>query len=153
VRTGAAVTLERPRPLGRPAGPVDEDARLQPVVHTPPPRLIQMNGDNQELPYPRPLPSGPLVEGAGPVLVTPPPAAPVAPPPSVIASTPGTPMTVTVPGPACETECVTPVCEEGSLLGCFGWGCGPRHRFYARGEYLLWWIRDSNTPQLVTTGS
>jgi hypothetical protein len=28
----------------------------------------------------------------------------------------------------------------------------PLERFYARGEYLLWWIRDTRVPPLVTTG-
>src|SRR5437879_5413244 len=30
--------------------------------------------------------------------------------------------------------------------------CGPAGRAWVRGEYLLWWLRDSAPPPLVTTG-
>jgi len=33
-----------------------------------------------------------------------------------------------------------------------GWTCGPPSCFWVRGEYLLWWIKDSQLPPLVTTG-
>jgi hypothetical protein len=35
---------------------------------------------------------------------------------------------------------------------CVGWDgpCGPAGRFWVSGEYLLWWIRDSHLPPLVT---
>jgi hypothetical protein len=42
-----------------------------------------------------------------------------------------------------------------ALESCVGWeGPGaPTGRFWASGEYLLWWIRDSHLPPLVTAGS
>ncbi len=33
-----------------------------------------------------------------------------------------------------------------------GWTCGPPKCFWVRGEYLLWWIKDSQYPPLITTG-
>jgi hypothetical protein len=32
------------------------------------------------------------------------------------------------------------------------WACGPPSCFWVRAEYLLWWIKDSQVPPLVTTG-
>jgi hypothetical protein len=32
------------------------------------------------------------------------------------------------------------------------WDCGPPSCFWVRGEYLLWWIKDSQVPDLITTG-
>lgn len=41
-------------------------------------------------------------------------------------------------------------CGSCDACGACGWGCSP-FGFYARAEYLAWWVRGSNTPPLVTT--
>lgn len=44
--------------------------------------------------------------------------------------------------PCCTPDCCVPACEP----------CGPPGRCWVRGEYLLWWLKDSPLPPLVTTG-
>jgi hypothetical protein len=61
-------------------------------------------------------------------------------------------------GLACPVVDGVPLCCVGAPECCEGMPCanagqapaGPR--FYAQGEYLLWWIRSSRVPPLVTTG-
>jgi hypothetical protein len=61
-----------------------------------------------------------------------------------------------VPGACCNPNlCCDPCCNT-CCDGCCGWGnncCPPGNRFYASAEYLLWWLRGSPTPPLVTSGS
>ncbi len=48
----------------------------------------------------------------------------------------------------CDTGTVPDCCMPG--WGCFGVGADQSH-FWMNGEYLLWWMRDSRLPPLVTT--
>jgi hypothetical protein len=54
-------------------------------------------------------------------------------------------------GPCCDPCCGA--CCDG-CCGCWGNNCCyPGNRFYVSGEYLLWWLRGSPVPPLVTAGS
>jgi hypothetical protein len=60
------------------------------------------------------------------------------------------------PGPCCDGCCCDGCCCDGCC--CDGWdgccGCGPfANRWFGSAEYLLWFLRGSPTPPLVTTGS
>jgi hypothetical protein len=44
-------------------------------------------------------------------------------------------------------------CGAGTADGCGDCECTFGNRFYASADYLLWWIKGSNTPPLVTRGS
>jgi hypothetical protein len=50
-------------------------------------------------------------------------------------------------GCACEAGC-DPAC--GGCGGCGGC-CKPDHPYYARGEYLMWWMSGATAPPLLTT--
>jgi hypothetical protein len=52
-------------------------------------------------------------------------------------------------GDLCNNACPADDCDGGCGNCC----CSFSDRFYVSGEYLLWWIRGSNTPPLVTRGS
>ncbi|HXG11165.1 MAG TPA: BBP7 family outer membrane beta-barrel protein [Gemmataceae bacterium] len=47
---------------------------------------------------------------------------------------------------SCEPSC-------GDCFGAFIEPCGPPGRVWLRAEYLLWWIRDSRLPPLLTAGT
>jgi hypothetical protein len=54
----------------------------------------------------------------------------------------------------------SPTYDPAALDGCFGEGgagcggcCPPSNKFYATTEYLLWWVKGSPLPPLVTQGS
>jgi hypothetical protein len=77
---------------------------------------------------------------------------------------PGTPLGVNPPvflngggnvlaGPSCCNSAVTDGCfADGCAAGCGGC-CAPGNRFYATTEYILWWVKGSPLPPLVTQGS
>jgi hypothetical protein len=59
--------------------------------------------------------------------------------------------------PVASDPAVSPPAVQGGDTACAqapcgGWGgpCPPAGRFWVSGEYLLWWIRNSNLPPLVT---
>jgi hypothetical protein len=56
-------------------------------------------------------------------------------------------------GPACCDAAVTDGCfTDGCGPGC-GACCPPGNRFYVTAEYILWWVKGSPLPPLVTQGS
>jgi len=42
--------------------------------------------------------------------------------------------------------------DPGEPFAKADWACGPPSCFWLKGEYLLWWIKDSHIPALITTG-
>jgi hypothetical protein len=42
--------------------------------------------------------------------------------------------------------------DPGEPFSKADWACDPPSCFWVRGEYLLWWIKDSQVPALITTG-
>jgi Putative beta barrel porin-7 (BBP7) len=46
----------------------------------------------------------------------------------------------------------TPGSDCGVPCAKADWDCGPPRCFWVSGEYLLWWIKDSQVPALITTG-
>jgi hypothetical protein len=101
-------------------------------------------------------PGGSVIVGPnGPVLATP------GGPPVVGPGSPGGPLGPGIdgccaPGICCDPSCCGGDCCSGDCCGCGDCccdGCCFNNRFYAIGEYLLWFIRGSPTPPLVTTGS
>jgi len=42
--------------------------------------------------------------------------------------------------------------DPGEPLAKPDWACGPPRCFWVSAEYLLWWIKDSQVPPLITTG-
>jgi hypothetical protein len=64
------------------------------------------------------------------------------------------PGVVGLPGPGgapCGSCCGESCCDPCCGCGCNC--CPPGNRFYASVEYLLWWVRGTQLPPLVTTGS
>lgn len=49
--------------------------------------------------------------------------------------------------------CCDPCCDPCAPMCCAGPGCCFDHRWYVSAEYLVWWLRASPTPVLVSTGS
>jgi hypothetical protein len=134
-----AAVLERPIPL--PADPA-----VQPTAYStddpsnPAPPVVRAQAP--DLPAPRPLPVGPAVTQA-----------------------PGIDSWRRWPGDDVPVGPLAPT-VHGAIVGpqCMGDGCGacpmdcneclpPGNRFYTSTDYLLWWVKGSNTPVLVTRGS
>jgi hypothetical protein len=60
------------------------------------------------------------------------------------------------PGVCGPDVCCPPACCDGCCGCCCGMGdccCPPANRFYGSAEYLLWWVRGTPVPTLVTSGS
>ncbi len=149
-----------PKPL--PAGPSSADGDPNGSPRTPPAlwhRHPETPAPPGGPPEPAPLASGsPVVASAGPAFAS----APV----------PGTPVPQsTVPAPAIAgpvwsmlhgsfgsdpcNPCPADCCAAGGAC-CDGCGCGGctfDNRYYISADFLLWWIKGSNTPPLVTRGS
>ena len=138
-------TLGRPMPVvGGNSGQVQlprVDQEVQPVSLNlfgrprPVERLVQ--GGESTLPPPKPMPAAPGTSSLG--------------------ETPVVPYGQPFPGGG-SVHHSAPLCDEGNCAPGTGilawpWECCPTppSRFWVNGEYLLWWLRDSNLPPLVTT--
>ena len=157
-------TIARPVPL-------DEDASAASGAMVDPnlrPTLFRAQAADSS---PRPMPAGPPSgDSRGSMFAwRPAPAAGAAPagPPDPTA-VPAGPVVIPTPdgstshpewsfgGNRCGTDCApccTNTCDACGGNSCGADGCHFGNRFYASTEYLLWWVRGSNTPPLVTRGS
>jgi hypothetical protein len=167
----AAVTMQRPVAVASTAAPVPDvlalpDPELRPASYSVPPPLPPIIR-SQKPEAPRPLPPGPVlgqdinttpVQDKGVPAPTPVPDkdAPKSsdnPVPETLRIHP-TPVDGPTANKVIVDDCGT-VYPEGEYLGCFDQMrcCGPVYRWYGSAEYLLWWIKNSQVPALVTTGS
>lgn len=161
----AAASLERPVPLDVSTGAAVLDPALRPTTYydqtnNPPPVV---RGQAPDLTGPKPLP-------AGPVGVVPNPAQGIwrrhadTPAPAVVASSGSVAVAdhtasasdahPTTAAPVWSmvnaNDCGADTCGGP---GCDNCGCTFGNRFYATTDYVLWWIKGSKTPPLVTRGS
>ncbi len=143
-----------PRPM--PAGPDAPPIAATPVPATPATATVwRRHPDMPQSPGspPDPAPPAPPAAPGTSVVASAGPAMPQA--PATVAGAPAVTGAVwsLFHGGACDpcsggcASCPADCCDGG---GC---GCTFGDRFYVTGEYLLWWIRTSNTPPLVTRGS
>jgi hypothetical protein len=138
---GQAPDQVGPKPM--PTGPAD------PTTATPPPSTVWRRNPGTTQASGAPIETLPtaaagatVVATAGPAVVTPADASATTPPPAIA-------------GPAwsilhgnwadCGGTCSADDCDT-----C---GCTFGNRFYVNADYLLWWIKGSKTPPLVTQGS
>jgi hypothetical protein len=49
-------------------------------------------------------------------------------------------------------DSITPGCDSTSQITPGVWACRPPSCFWVSGEYLMWWMKDSQVPALITTG-
>lgn len=143
---GTAVSA-RPLPVGPPTGTnatVQNNDWRPPDLSAPP----GTSPTGELAPVPAPIP-GPPAFGPAPGL--PFTTAPGAPPAAGFGDDCGACAGGACAGGACDGLCCDGCggCGWGGCCGC----CPPGNRFYGSVDYLLWWIRGSSLPPLVTTGS
>lgn len=173
--TPAAAAASLGRPVSARPGTTDDtlpvvDPHVRPASYAAPsqslpPRLIRLQNESPRAVLPLPtwgatLPASPTAKSlAAPRL----PAAqvPVFPPPTVVSPAPPTAMAQAVPSlPSGQVPVfppptvVWPVPNHPAPQQCGHVCLAPEPmpgRVYGSAEYLLWWIKDSNTPALITT--